>query len=52
MIVLNGICFKLFMREVNQWVYTAYMNLLDPKQTYSFEDDVCGAVEFFTSLTP
>ena len=38
------------MREDSQWVYTTYMNLLDPKQTYPFEDDVGGPVEFFTSI--
>ena len=51
-IVSDGIRYKLFRREGDQWCYAAYMNLLAPKRTHPYESGIDGAVSFFLSVIP
>lgn len=51
-VVSDGIRYKLYCKENDQWYYTAYMNLLCPTQTHPYEEKVRGAVSFFLALIP
>jgi hypothetical protein len=51
-VVSDGIRYKLFKREVDQWRYAAYMNLLAPKSIHPYEEGIDGAVSFFLALIP
>jgi hypothetical protein len=43
---------KLFKRTGDQWLYSAYMNLLAPKRRHPYAEGVNGAEAFFLSLLP
>jgi hypothetical protein len=51
-IVSDGIRYKLFVREGEQWRHAAYMNLIAPKRMHPYESGVEGAVAFFRALIP
>jgi len=51
-VVSDGIRYKLYQRESEQWRYADYMNLLAPKRHHPYEQGVGGAVPFFHSLIP
>jgi len=51
-VVSDGIRYKLYQRESEQWRYADYMNLLAPKRHHPYEQGVGGAVPFFLSLIP
>jgi hypothetical protein len=51
-VVSDGIRYKLFRRESEQWRHAAYMNLLSPKRRHPYENGVEGAVAFFRSMIP
>ena len=51
LIVSDECCYKLFERnEENGWAYSAYLNILNPKQTHPYEPDVGGAPDVFKNL--
>ncbi|MEM2111512.1 MAG: hypothetical protein QXX08_06505 [Candidatus Bathyarchaeia archaeon] len=49
-IVSDGIRYKLYERENNDWKYSAYMNLMSPKKKHPYYKDVKGAVDFFLKI--
>lgn len=51
-IVSDGIRYKLFRREDDEWRYASYMNLLAPKKIHPYESGVDGAVSFFLAMIP
>jgi len=51
-IVSDGIRYKLFKKDDNQWNYCAYMNLMVPKQRHPYLKEVKGAVDFFLNMMP
>ena len=52
LVVSDGIRYKLYRREGDDWPYAAYMNLLAPRRTHPYDLSVDGAVSFFLSLLP
>ena len=52
LIVSDGIRYRHFRREGDQWLYVAYMNLLAPKRSHPYETGVDGAVAFFLAIIP
>jgi hypothetical protein len=52
LIVSDGIRYKLFDRNEDDWRYLAYMNLLTMKHNHPYYQDVKGAVDFFLALIP
>jgi len=52
LVVSDGIRYKLFLREGDEWRHAAYMNLVAPKRSYPYEQGVEGAVTFFRSMMP
>jgi hypothetical protein len=51
-IVSDGIRYKLYELEADNWKYTAYMNLSSPKRNHPYLCDVRGAVDFFLKILP
>ncbi|MDR3407631.1 MAG: hypothetical protein P4L68_03925 [Methylovirgula sp.] len=51
-IVSDGIRYKLFLREAEEWRFAAYMSLTTPTQKHPYETNVDGAVTFFLSMIP
>ena len=51
-VVSDGIRYKLFLREGEQWRHAAYMSLTAPKRSHPYEQGVEGAVAFFRSMIP
>ncbi|HUY28337.1 MAG TPA: hypothetical protein VMV27_13040 [Candidatus Binataceae bacterium] len=51
-VVSDGIRYKLFRREGDDWRYAAYMSLTAPKRNHPYERTVEGAVAFFRSVIP
>ena len=51
-VVSDGIRYKLFLREGEQWRYAAYMSLTAPTRSHPYEQGVEGAVTFFRSMIP
>lgn len=51
-IVSDGIRYKLFLREGEDWRLSAYMNLLDPKRCFPLDETVEGSIQFFCSILP
>ena len=51
-IVSDGIRYKLFKLEEKGWRQRAYMNLLEMRESYPYDKEVEGAVEFFLQMLP
>ncbi len=49
-IVSDGCCYKLYVRNGDKWNYSAYLNILKLKRRHPYEPDVGGAPEVFLSL--
>ena len=52
LVVSNGICYRLYEKEDNSWVWKAYMNLLKLKDPHPYETDIEGATHLFVNLMP
>lgn len=52
LIVSDGICYRLYEKEDNGWVWKAYMNLLKLKDPHPYETDIEGATHLFVNLMP
>lgn len=50
MIVSDGCRYKLYERNGNSWNYSAYLNILKPKLTHPYVEEVDGASDVFLSL--
>lgn len=49
-IVSDGCRYKLFEQENEKWEYSAYLNILNPKQKHSYAPNVGGAQDVFLGL--
>ena len=50
LIVSDGVCYKLFKRQEEDWKYSAYLNVLKPTLKHPYESNVGGAPDVFLSL--
>lgn len=50
LIISDGCCYKLYVRRRKVWKYAAYLNILKPKISHSYNNKVGGASDVFTSL--
>lgn len=52
LVVSDGIRYKLYRKEKDDWSYYAYMNLMAPKIRHPYLQEVRGAVDFFLDIMP
>ena len=52
LIVSDGCCYKLFKRQDDEWIYNAYLNILEPRSRHPYEVEKGGAQDVFLSLMP
>lgn len=52
LVVSDGICYRLYQKEDNSWVWKAYMNLLKLKDHHPYEAHIEGAAHLFVNLMP
>jgi hypothetical protein len=51
-VVSDGIRYKLYEKNKEEWQFSSYMNLMSPKRTHPYYKNVKGAVDFFLKLIP
>lgn len=52
LVVSDGICYRLYHKEDDKWVWKAYMNLLKLKDRHPYEAEIQGATNLFVNLMP
>lgn len=50
LIISNGICYKLYTLDRDNWKYKSYLNILKPRSKHPYERQVSGAIEVFLNL--
>lgn len=51
-VVSDGMCYRLYEKENNSWVWKAYMNLLRLRDAHPYEKGITGAAQLFVNLMP
>jgi len=52
LVISDGICYRLYQKEDDRWVWKAYMNLLKLKDRHPYEIEIQGATNLFINLMP
>jgi len=52
LVVSDGLCYRLYEREDNSWVWKGYMNLLKLKDRHPYDAHIEGATHLFIRLMP
>ena len=50
LIVSDGCIYKLFQRQDDEWIESAYLNILKPRSRHPYEEDKGGAQDVFLTL--
>lgn len=52
LVISDGVCYRLYRKENDDWKWVAYMNLLKLKDSHPYYTDIKGAGEIFVKLMP
>jgi hypothetical protein len=52
LVISDGMCYRLYERVENEWIWKAYMNLLRLRDGHPYEKSIGGAPQLFVNLMP